>query len=242
GNYGTRDSNNLYRTSQTISRVKYEDFKTHIPSDIQEHYTIPNLWNFQPALDVPNKRMAVWGQSKNGKTRHLYIYNLSNAKKLTPKSKQLSFPLTWGAGTSDYPEETGVRPTVKVKDLSELDPVWHYEFTDSSTIYSDDIQQGFAIKNGKIYILTGGGNDNDGNSASYANVTIMNFSGASVKKYALPAVSNMRTLKDLGITSTGYLEAEGIRMIDGCLYIAFTSIDTDNVRRVVVLRYDLMQE
>ena len=135
-----------------------------------------------------------------------------------------------------------MQPTVKVRDLSELNYVWHYEFTKSSTIYNKNLQQGFAIMNGKIYILYGKGYGINDKKASFAEVTIMNFSGQLVKKYTLPTISNMSDLKNLGITSTGFMEAEGIRMIDGCLYIAFTSKDTDDKRRVVVLKYNLMQE
>ena len=52
----------------------------------------------------------------------------------------------------------------------------------------------------------------------------------------------MGALASQGLTSTGYMEPEGIKFYDGMLYCGFASRSTDDVRRAVVLQYDLMQE
>jgi len=195
GNYGTRDDENLYRTSQTISRFEYVDGKTYIPSDIEQHFTYPNQWNFQPALDVANDRFAIWGQSKDGTKRYLNIYKLSEVKAAKPVTQSLSYSITWGGGTSTLPEKTE-KPKISVTDLSKLTPIRSLTFDNSSKVYSDKIQQGYAINNGKLYILNGMGYlSNDSSGKTYATVTVSNYAGTSYKTYSLPSVSNTKKLK-----------------------------------------------
>ena len=98
------------------------------------------------------------------------------------------------------------------------------------------------MKNGKIYYYEGAGNNNDGATPSTATVSIFDFNGNLIRRHDVAAIEDMGALASQGLTSTGYMEPEGIKFYDGMLYCGFASRSTDDVRRAVVLQYDLMQE
>ena len=58
----------------------------------------------------------------------------------------------------------------------------------------------------------------------------------------IAAIRDMSALAAQGLTTTGYMEPEGIKYHDGVLYCGFASRSTDDVRRAVALQYDLMAE
>ena len=49
----------------------------------------------------------------------------------------------------------------------------------------------------------------------------------------------MNALSWQGLTTTGFMEPEGIKLHDGVLYCGFASRSSDDIRRVAVLQYDL---
>jgi hypothetical protein len=58
----------------------------------------------------------------------------------------------------------------------------------------------------------------------------------------MPTVINRKNipgtvLNQYGITATGYMEAEGIKMKNGILYLGFASKSTDNLRRVNIFQF-----
>ena len=230
--YGTKDPDSVgsYYYSQTVARIRFSSGAILSAFDTEENYWIPGCRNLQPAIDEDNDMLMMYSI---GTSKHYHVYDLSDAKALEPARKTLSFQNTWG-GESGGPAEKKETPVVKVKDLSELKPIAEFDGASLTT------KQGYEIHNGLIYVLGGSGNGNDGQKPSSATLYIVNFKGTVLKTYSLKAVSDMATLKTLGVTDTGYLEAEGIKVKDGAAYIGFAAKGTDDVRKAVIFKYNLI--
>ncbi|WP_418426085.1 hypothetical protein [Alistipes sp.] len=242
GSYGTRGSAGDYTLSQTIARIKYTPGQMLRPSECHEHYWIPQRRNLQASLDPDNDIALFWCMNKGYTARYFYIYRLSEIKALPETSRQLSFALTWGGMNSPDAEVTET-PTILVKDLSQAEPLATITMTGKSPLtVGTGGNQGHDVKNGKIYYYEGAGNNNDGAAASTATVTVIDFRGNLVSRHDVAAIADMGALAQQGLTTTGYMEPEGIKLYDGVLYCGFASRSTDDVRRAVVLQYNLKGE
>ena len=230
--YGTKDPDSAgsYYYSQTVARIRFTAGAVMSVTDTEENYWIPGCRNLQPALDEDNDMLMMYSM---GTGRHYHVYDLSDAKALTPARKTLSFSNKWGGETGGPAEKTET-PVVDVKDLSELTPIAEF---DGSSLTN---KQGYELHNGLIYVLGGTGNNNDGQSPSSATLSIVNLKGTVLKTYSIKAAADMATLKTLGVTDTGYLEAEGIKVKDGAAYIGFAAKGTDDVRKAVIFKYNLI--
>lgn len=242
GCYGSRDSGtDSYSYSQTVARVKYEAGKVLTPAQCADQYYIPGVRNIHPAIDAANDLIAFTSSGGDEKGRWFRIYRLSEIKAL-PTSKVTLKSIRYGGATSSDPEVTQT-PTVEVHDLNRLMPVGMFGVMENSGgteavgYYSF---QGFDVKGDRIYYYEGVGNENDGKVSSNACVTVFDFRGNILKlRTPVAAVSDMEALAANGITTTGYMEAEGIRVEDDRMYLGFASKSTDNIRRTVILQYDL---
>lgn len=230
--YGTKQSDGDYTNAQTIARIKFEPGVTMTAKDTGEDYWIPGARNLQVALDIPNDMLLMYTVQSDGKA-HYYVYRLSEAKKLTAAEKKLSYNIVWG-GESGGPKKVSETPVVMVKDLSELEPLHHFQGPSG--------KQGYEISNGFIYTYAGAGNDNDGVSKSSCTVTVMDLSGSTKKQHTVEGILDLQNLNALGLTSTGYMEAESMKVRNGKAYLGFASKDKDDVRRAVILEYDLMKQ
>lgn len=229
--YGTRQSDGDYTNAQTIARIKFEPGATLTPKDTDENYWIPGAKNLQVALDIPNDMMLIYAVQSDGKA-HYYVYSLSEAKKLEASEHKLSYQINWG-GETGGPAKVSETPVVKVRDLSELEPLHH--FTGRLG------KQGYEISGGYIYTYEGSGNDNDGVSKSSCKIYIFDLDGNALKNYTVEGILDLQKLNALGLTSTGYMEPESMKVRNGKAYLGFASKDKDDVRRAVVLEYDLMK-
>lgn len=242
GSYGTRSSEGDYTLSQTIARIKYTPGRTFTPAECYEQYWIPQRRNLQASLDPDNDIILFWCTNSNYSTRYIYLYRLSEVKALPESSEQLSFSITWGGESGGAPSVTE-KPTVMVKNLSQLEPLATITLPQNSPLtVGTSGNQGHDVKNGKIYYYEGAGNNNDGTSLSTATVSIFDFGGNLIRRHDIAAIRDMSALAAQGLTTTGYMEPEGIKYHDGVLYCGFASRSTDDVRRAVVLQYDLMAE
>lgn len=237
GSYGTRASTNEYRNSQTVTRVKFASGRSLKPYECTEQFWYPSRLNMQVALDTDNDMVAFWCLNSGG-ARYLYIYHLSDVMNIVPEYRELSFSITYGGGVTGDPSISG-KPEVLVRDLSSIDPLYTIVLTATSplTVSPDNIQA-HEIKNGKIYLLEGAGNDNDGKEPSYATVSIIDFEGNLVGRCELN-IGDMGKLNSLGLTDTGFFEPEAIKCYDGILYCGFASRSSDDIRRVSIIKYDM---
>lgn len=82
------------------------------------------------------------------------------------------------------------------------------------------------------------GNDNNGKTASVAYVTLLDLTGAQAyPRMKVGAIADMQALTTADITATGYMEAEGIKMKNGSLWLGFASRSSDDIRRANIFRY-----
>ncbi len=237
GSYGTRTNATTdfsYRLSQTVARVKYAAGREFLPADCPEHYWIPERRNIHPAVDAANDQIAFWCQD-NASRQYIYVYRLSEVKTLSPKTVQLTFSITTGGGNTTEPETSG-KPTASVRDLSELRPVATVALPKGGEVGSVNMQ-GFDLKNGRLYYYEGQGNANDGTTPSTAWVSALGFDGTLAWREPVAAIADLGHLASLGVTATGFMEPESLKFKDGALYLGFATRNTDDVRRVTVLRY-----
>lgn len=130
---------------------------------------------------------------------------------------------------------------MSVKNLGKLTPVKSFKV--AQTVDPARIGyyafQGFDVAGGYLYFYEGEGNENSVSSgASNAYVSVFNMDGIIVKeKTKVQAISNLDDLDNYGITNTGYMEAEGIKIKNGAIYLGFASKSTDEKRRANILVY-----
>ena len=233
GSHGTRTSTTdfSYRLSQTVGRFAYRPGVNLTTATCLDHLWIPQRRNIHPALDRENGIAAFWSQDKNG-NGYINTYRLSDIEKIPPVEKTLSFKNTTGAGNTSEPEVTDY-PTAVVRDLSTITPLSTFQIKQKSDM------QGFEVAGGRIYYYEGKGNNNDGKAASTAWVSVYSLDGRLVEQTAVNAVSDIAALNAQGLTDTGYMEPESLKMKDGALYLGFAARGSDNVRRVAILKYRL---
>ncbi len=236
---GSKGSDGEYGSSQTISRFEY------IPGAIMEKYTdetyyLKNKYNVHPALDVKNDVLAITASGNGDVNRYFYFYKLSAAKALPYTSVTLS-SVKFGGEGDGVTEQTEVR-TLKVKDLGSLTPLASFSVGpgDSGEKLNYYDFQGFDVADGYVYFYEGAGNDNTGTLPSKAYVTVLDMKGNVIYgRTSVNAISSISELSGLGITTTGYMEPEGIKMKNGTLYCGFASRSTDDKRRANIFRYSM---
>ena len=240
GSNGHKASNGAYGSNKTFSRLKY------IPNGIAENYEenetyyLPGKANIHPALDQKNDILAVTTSGGGDPLRYFYIYKMSEVKNL-PQTRTTLPSVKFGGEESGVPEQT-VAHTINVKDLSKLTPLAQFSVPPSQNKnqLNSYFFQGFDISDGKLYFYEGEGNNNTiASGPSNAYVTVFDYnSGLQISKRAkVMAIDDLNKLNSFGITATGYMEAEGIKMKNGNLYLGFASKSTDDKRRANVLIY-----
>ena len=233
GSNGNRLDDGSYSQSQTVSRIKYEAGKTLDKYDGETFY-LEGKWNLHPAIDAASDLLAITASTTG--VRDFYVYRLSEALAL-PVS-DISLTVTWGG--EDGTQKTTETRVIKARKLDQLTPVGQFTVNTGKT--EDELGyydfQGFDCTNGIIYFYEGIGNDNDGKTASVAYVTLLDLTGAQAyPRMKVGAIADMQALTTAGITSTGYMEAEGIKMKNGALWLGFASRSSDNIRRANIFRY-----
>lgn len=240
GSYGSKNSSGEYWNSQTIARVKYEAGRTVTPEMCDTHFYIGAKTEIHPALDIEDGILAVYYPSGDG-SRCIRLYSLDDAMALSPATVTLQ-SISYGGDRSGDPEMTS-SPEVQVKDLRMLTSLAEIRFQGQDAASGpDEISyydwQGFDVADGLIYWLEGEGST----SGSIAYLTVFNCYGDIVEdRTGVAAASDADAAASIGITSTGFMEAEGIKIRDGHLYIGFASRDAVNDgdrRRANVLCYD----
>lgn len=240
------DKTGSYYGMKTIGRVKYTSNASYAPDAPEiEHYYLPtkDLSTMNVAIDQEHDRLAVcfWEEGHNGSKakvfgRRVRVYSLSEAKALTRKECTLTENIADGLSTS-----------IMAKNLSDLTPLaeigtpWSID-----TIWPDQINyygwQGFDYYDGKVYFLEGTQNAGNGRSIaalttykcedgyfpSDASLPELGFwpdaGGVLVEPRAfVRVISEKETLDTYGITSTGVAEVEGMKVIDGKLYLGVLS-------------------
>lgn len=232
GAYGSANSKGQYWTERLVARVKYEKGKTKKTNEADDYFYIGDYTDMHPAVDSDNDILTInYADPKNSTRRSFVMYKLSDALKAPKKT----FPIVCTDGhASNNPLSTNkITVNVSCRDLTTLTPLAKMSFAkqgygESGAIYYD--WQGFDVYKDKLYYFEGQSNYNLNNSNdpnqefSHAYVTIFDFKGKIVEKRTKVAfVSDRKILKDIGVSEWGALEAEGVKIHKGKMYLGFTA-------------------
>lgn len=227
GTWASKNKDGDYWGDQIITRIKIEDGKTVKPWDCTENYYFGEK-NISCALDFENDLCTILGIS----TGDVRTYKLSEMKALPVEDITLE-PVTYG-GLEAPDAETTVTPTVKARDCRKLKPVGSFH-TDRDKGIS---WQGFDVSRKYVYQARGNGNANDGKDPSNGYVLIFKLNGGkSQTATVVEAIRDINVLKELGLTDTGYMEPEGIKVRNGIMYCGYASKNSEGVRKAVILRF-----
>ena len=101
--------------------------------------------------------------------------------------------------------------------------------------------QGYEIHDGRMYLMEGTSGNNDGTTGE-AYMTVYDFEGRIVQsRTKVRAVSDLKALTEAGITESGYIESEGVKIRRGKLFLGFASQSKKdgNRRRANIFQYEL---
>lgn len=228
-NYSSKNSKGDYWGSPVISRVKFENGKTVNSWETTDNYYC-GISNISVAVDVAHDMLTILGIS----TGDVITYRLSDARRLSEKTIPVHVVYGGESNNVDDAMEHDTTFNVIARDLRQLTPIGQFV----SERIGDVSWQGFEINNGIFYQAEGNANDNDGKTASVAYLTVRDISGNVLeKRTSIAAISDMDALNEYGITDTGSMEAEGVKVRNGQLFIGFCSKGSDDVRTATVFKY-----
>lgn len=236
---------NEYGNSPSFSRIKYEKGKIYKEGYGGENFFLNNgKLNTHPAIDFKNRMLCVTATQNS--TRYFYTYDLDQA--LALPDTQFAVDVTFGGEETDIELQT-VKRQVVGKDLSKLTPLGSFSLipgSNKATDINSYSMQGHDICDGFIYYNEGDGNGNDIlNGCSNDYVTVLDLNGNIVRaRTAVNAITGIDALKNMGITDSGYMEGEGIKVKGDKIYIGFASRrnpavpGNDDYRRANIFVYD----
>ena len=237
GSYGSWNGSK-YTNSQTIARIPFTAGSKLTPDQYTDHYYLPGLRNVAPAIDFDADLMLIWGLSNTeSSTGYFKLFKLSEARALPVTKVKLDRAVTWGGQDSGYPETTQT-PEISARNLAALTPVASIKL--NGGVLGNGANQGFEIHGNRILHMSGTGNDSTPGSPSTATLTVLDFRGNILGSYQVGAVSSLADLNAFGITDTGFMEAEGVKIYDDVLYLGFaTKHSADDKRMVTIFKYDI---
>lgn len=240
GSYGSWNGTK-YTNSQTIARIPFRPGESLTPQQCTEQYYQPGLRNVAPALDFDSDLLAIWGLSNaESGVGYFKVYSLSQALALPYSDIKLERAITYGGGDSGVPEVTET-PTIKARNLGSLTPLANIRLKDG--VIGTGAHQGFEVLPGIILHLTGGGNDDNPSLASESVLTVLDFKGKVLGRYNVGAISDKAALASAGITDTGFMEAEGVKVYDDMLYLGYATKHSSDTRRMVtIFKYDILKK
>lgn len=237
GNYANRVDDGNYWHEQVVSRIRYNPGSTHYPWNADENYFVEaGCLNMNPAVDTANDQLAILYTRVDTPGRYCWaVYSLSEAKALAEETVTLQ-PLSYGGETESHPLRKGVTPEVRVRNLSRLRPLARFSIPTPAVAW-----QGYEIHDGRMYFMEGTSGANDGTTGE-AYMTVYDFEGRIVQsRTKVRAVSDLKALTEAGITESGYIESEGVKIRCGKLFLGFASQSKKdgNRRRANIFQYEL---
>lgn len=230
GAYGLCNAKGQYWNEKLVGRVKYVKGATVKTSECNEYYYIGDYTDLHPSIDADNDLLTInYGDSRNSSYRCFVIYKLSEAKK-APMTN-VTITCTDGFQTDKPASTNQISVVVRCRDLTTLTPVAQPRFLKtgygaSGATYYD--WQGYDVHKNRLYYTEGQSNYNLTGSfysgSSYAYVTVFDFDGNIVEERTQVAVvSDKDKLTEIGVSVFGALEAEGIKVYKGKLYLGYTA-------------------
>lgn len=228
-----------YWQSCTVSRVPFRAGSCCDHDGGETFYFDDGCFNLLPAVDRAHDLLSISYRKADG-THGFRHFRLSEA--LALPDTMLRVVRTWGGERSGECERTEER-AIRCRDLRRLTPVGGFLMPhgeDTARDFCSYLFQGFDVDGRCCYLFEGAGNGNKpANGPSDARITVTTLDGGIVH-WRLPvgAYSDLEGLRVLGLTDTGYAEAEGIKRKGDRLWLGVaTRRSADAVRRANLLRY-----
>ena len=228
-----------YWQSCTVSRVPFRAGAVYDHDGGETFYFDDGCFNLLPAVDVAHNLLSISYRKADG-THGFRHFRLDEA--LSLPDTVLRIVRTWGGEQIGECERTEQR-TIRCRDLRRLVPLGGFILPhgeDTARDFCSYPFQGFDIDDRSCYLFEGAGNGNKpANGPSNARITVTTLDGGIVHwRLPVAAYSDREGLRALGLTDTGYAEAEGIKRKGGRLWLgAATRRSADPVRRANLFRY-----
>ena len=215
-----------YWDCQTIARIKYVPGAALYPWDESiEHFYAGNDGDINLSVDWAGDVLCVTFHKKEfpGCTRRVVTYRLSEALSLPLTDCALRHPVTYGGDGAPHAKEKTDTFTIKAHDLRTLEPLGEFGIpTDRRFGINTLAWQGFEYHDGLIYFLEGKSRKAMGESK--AALTVFDSDGRIVERRTeIRIAGDADDLRKFSITESGMMEAEGVKVWKGALYIGFAS-------------------
>lgn len=228
-NMSSKTSDGNYWNPQIISRVKFVAGTTLNSWEATDNYYFGISGSV--AVDFKNDMITILGGSG---TYNVNTFRLSEVL-AAPVVNMLMNPVKYGGESnndSDAVEQTK-NFLMKVHDASRIKPIGYFY----QKRIGDVPWQGFDISDGRFYQAEGGGSS-DGVTPSTAYITVTDIYGNLLEERThVAAVESIAPLNEQGITDTGYMEAEGVKIRGGVMYLGYASKNSADKRYGTILKY-----
>ncbi|MBL1407627.1 hypothetical protein [Sphingobacterium faecale] len=232
GAYASARADGTYWGDRVIGRVKYVKNRTVKTNECDEYYYMGTSYDeLHPSIDAENDLLTInYNDPTNSSFRCFVIYKLSEAKKAAMINANIS--CTNGFEVNNPNSLVNKTYTVYCRDLTTLTPVANVKFRKTGygaagAKYYD--WQGYDVHKDKLYYFEGQSNYNLNGSTNWSGesqsfVTVFDFKGKVVEERTrVDFVANRDVLSQIGVTQLGAMEAEGIKVYKGNLYLGYTS-------------------
>ena len=225
GSHGNKGSDGSYGGSQTVCRVKFEPSKqVQLAGGDVFHYN--GARNIHPAVNTEKDLLGIqYSKTVSGvNSRFFVVYRLSEAMKLPLSDVKLELLKYGGDNSGSTVPETSVELTIKARELTQLQPLYKFAVSDGHGGAVGELSfQGYDIDEQFVYYYEGIGNDNKIETPSKAYVSVLDKNGQLSARKVVNAISDVEKLEEIGLADRGYMEAEGIKIKGGVLYLGFAS-------------------
>ena len=213
-----------YWGAQAVARIKYTPGAVLYPWDPSiEYFWFNHSGDINVAIDSEADILCVTYHINTylGETRRVFTYRLSEALALPLIDKELSS--TYGGDGAPDASEVTQTHTVKVHDCTTLTPLGHMGIpTDKRDGINTLAWQGFEFNDGLVYFVEGTSYLSMGGSRCA--LTIFDMQGhIHEARTFVRVLETPEELEAFNITTTGAIEAEGVKIRNGKMYMGFAS-------------------
>ncbi len=233
GTYGSCNDKGQYWGGELVGRVKYEAGKTVKPTDMECFYIGEGRTEAHPSIDAENDLLTInYNDKAYSAFRCFVVYKLSDA--LNASLENVTITCTDGFETDKPASTNKITKVVRAHDLTKIKEVARPKFLKqgygaTGATYYD--WQGYDVHGDRLYYAEGQSNYNLSNphsyftGVSYAYITVFDTATSKVveERTQVAVISDKETTAAIGVSATGTLESEGVKVYGDKLYLGFTA-------------------